>query len=629
MQRSEVEQLIVDGFFPLVGQDAQPVQVRGGLHAFGLPYARDAAITRHIAAFLRQHGPDLPDALLLNGGVFRAGALARRLAETLNAWRGAPLRLLHSDNPDVAVARGAVAHALGQRSLAPRIGGGAARSYFLRLGETKTSSQPAGQTRAICILPRGSEPGQERLLAERSFALRVGQPVSFELLSSVADAPGQAPPQLGEVVTLDTAALAWLPPLVMVLQAASANTANTACSAPAAARQDIAVQLAASLSEVGTLEVHCVSLPDPGQRWLLAFDLRQPQAAAGAGEPPTQVERQAAARMGEAIGQIERIFGSHRQQVAPKEVTQLRVQLERLLGDRAQWSLPVLRQLFDAVWQRARGRRRSAEHERVWLNLAGFGLRPGFGDALDAWRLQQLWAVFAAGVQHPSDKQVAAEWWTLWRRVAGGLGVPEQLCLLDDFAFNLHLSEMKGDGDGIDASAPRPGRGSSADMLRLGAALERIPASHKTEIGQWLLGRIGKLAAAPPARPRPGQASAGDDASLHLWALGRIGARQPFHGSAHDVVPPDTALAWTESLLALDWKRFDAAAFAAVHLARMTGDRARDLAPALRAQVIARLPAIGAPPSWTAMVQNKVELDAATESRLLGDALPPGLRLLA
>ena len=83
-----------------------------------------------------------------------------------------------------------------------------------------------------------------------------------------------------------------------------------------------------------------------------------------------------------------------------------------------------------------------------------------------------------------------------------------------------------------------------------------------------------------------------------------------------------------ENLLALDWKRTDAAAFAAVNLARVTDDRARDLPPALRAQVMARLKAINAPATWVAMVDQKVELDAATERRVLGESLPPGLTLL-
>ena len=113
--REEVEQLIVDGFFPRVDAGAQARQERGGIVAFGLPYARDPAITRHIADFLRRHAAAMPDALLLNGGVFRAGALAKRLEETLAAWRGAPLQRLDNDNPDVAVARGAVAYALAQR----------------------------------------------------------------------------------------------------------------------------------------------------------------------------------------------------------------------------------------------------------------------------------------------------------------------------------------------------------------------------------------------------------------------------------------------------------------------------------------------------------------------------------
>ncbi|CAN5485691.1 Hsp70 family protein [soil metagenome] len=613
LSREEAERLIVDGFFPQVAADAQVRQARSGIVAFGLPYARDAAITRHIAEFLRQHGPAMPDALLLNGGVFRADALVQRLAQTLGGWRGEPLRLLHNDNPDVAVARGAVAYALSQKGRAPRIGGGSARSYFLRLDDARGSAQARG----ICILPRGSEPGQELLLKDRSFALRVGQPVRFQLFSAVADAADQAPSRLGELVTLNEDALVRLPPLVMVLQA-DAGAAASGQLVPS--RQDIPVQLATSLTEVGTLELHCVSQLDAGQRWLLAFDLRQQDAGAAEGRTPE--DRRLAARMGDAISQIDRIFGTNKQQVRPKDVTQLRAQLERLLGDRAQWTTPVLRQLFDALWQRARGRRRSAEHERVWLNLAGYGLRPGFGDALDAWRVQQLWSLLALGVQHVNDKQTCAEWWTLWRRVAGGLDVAQQLRLLDDFAFNLQINEEGADG----FEGAKPVKGSHGDMLRLGASLERIPAAYKTEIGEWLLGRLQKSINKSP--PRQGHDGSGDDNSMYLWALGRIGARQPFHGSPHDVVPAEVAARWVESLLALDWKRIEAAAFAAVNLARVSDDRARDLPLALREQLMARLRAIHAPPAWGAMVEKKVELDEATERRMLGESLPPGLKLM-
>lgn len=640
LSRAEVRQLVVDGFFPQVEADAQPSQGRSGLVEFGLPYARDPAITRHIASFLRQHGPVLPDALLLNGGVFRAEALAQRLADTLGAWRGEPLRLLHNDNPDVAVARGAVAYALSQRGQAPKIGGGSARSYFLLLDSAAEAGQPRGGQRGICILPRGSETGQEAQLTGRTFALRLGRPVRFHLFSATADAAGQAPAALGELVTLNDEDFVRLPPIVMVLQA-NAGAGATDSSAPppapeAAARpQDIAVQLAVSLTEVGTLAMHCVSLADARQRWQLEFDLRHGSANddTDAGPPgsPGAEATQAAPRLREAIGHIDRIFGSHKQPVDAKEVRQLRQQLEHRLGSsREQWATPVLRQLFDALWQRARGRRRSAEHERVWLNLAGFCLRPGFGDPLDGWRMTQLWTLFAPGAQHAHDHQVCTEWWTLWRRVAGGLAAPEQLRLLEDFAFNLQIN-----AEGLDdPAAARPVKGSDDDMLRLGASLERIPADYKAEIGAWLLGRLqtAETASVTPAHAAASRQRARPDAardSLTLWALGRIGVRQPFYGSPHDVAPADAVAGWVTRLLALDWKRVEPAAFAAVSLARVTGDRTRDLPLALREQVMARLAASHAPPAWIAMVREKVELDEATERRVLGESLPPGLRLMA
>lgn len=619
LTREDVATLLVDGFFPKVDHAERAQEGRSGIVAFGLPYARDPAITRHMADFLRQHAHAMPDTLLLNGGVFRADALVQRLRQTLGDWRGAPLHLLHNDNPDVAVARGAVAYALAQQGLAPKIGGGSARSYFLLLDEAAKNSAGQVAPRGICVLPRGSEPGQEVLLKDRSFALRLGQPVGFQLLSSTAEAAHQAPPKAGDLVTLDQGYFEPLPSIAIVLEATSAG----ATSATGQFNQkNIPVQLLAALTEVGTLEMHCVSQAEPSQRWLLEFDLRHAQKAghAQAGAESTPADAGLAGRLGLAIDQIDRVFGSGSKPVPTKEVKQLRFQLEQILGERERWATPELRQLFDALWARARGRRRSVEHERVWLNLAGFCLRPGFGDALDAWRVQQLWTQFAPGVQFASDKQVNTEWWTLWRRVAGGLGAPEQLRLLDDFAYNLQHNEL-----GNEAVATKPVKGSEEDMLRLGAALEHIPVDYKVEIGEWLLGRIQKSLASAAK----GRAVDATSQARNLWALGRIGARQLLYGHSHEVVPVETACAWVETLLALDWKRLEPAAFAATHLARITDDRTRDLPLALRERLMLRLQALHAPPIWRDMVHHKVALDEATERRMLGESLPPGLKLLA
>ncbi|NGZ85437.1 Hsp70 family protein [Duganella aceris] len=623
LTRDEVSALVVDGFFPLNAAQEAARRGRGAIVEFGLPYASDAAITRHLASFLMQHaaaarealglpadhaGIPVPDTLLLNGGVFRADALARRLEAVLAQWRGAALRILHNDNPDVAVARGGAAYALGQSGLAPVIGGGSARSYFLLLDDEAHADKPR---RAVCILPRGSAENREVLLADRSFALRLGRPVRFHLASSTSDA---AAPQAGELVDLQPGEYVQLPPIATVLRDSGAS----------GARKEIPVRLAASLSEVGTLEVHCVASED-AQRWLLEFQLR------GDAAPPSNDEGAMPAGLGAAIEKIDRIFGSRAQQVELKEVKQLRAQLEQLLGSRESWHTPLLRRLFDALLERAKGRRRSSEHERAWLNLSGYCLRPGFGHTLDEWRIDQLWAMYETGIQHHKDSQVCAEWWTLWRRVTGGLSVAAQLRVLDDFAFN------------VQADAQERGRrpvtlvnGSEEDMLRLGASLERIPGNYKAEIGAWMLGQLeaANKAAAKAAlnKTRSGAADAAKAEATQgrfLWGLSRVGARQPFHGSAHDVVEASVVEQWLAAILALDWKKVEPAGFAASHLARMTGDRSRDINEALRAEILRRLSAAGAPANWSAMVREVVQLDQADEKRMLGDALPPGLKLIA
>ncbi|MRX07548.1 Hsp70 family protein [Pseudoduganella sp. FT25W] len=623
LTRNEVATLVVDGFFPLNAAQEPARRGRGAIVEFGLPYASDAAITRHLADFLRQHAAaarealglpadssaiPVPDTLLLNGGVFRADALARRLEAALAGWRQQPLRVLHNDNPDVAVARGGVAYALGQAGQAPVIGGGSARSYFLLLDDAAHADQPR---RAVCILPRGAAENRELLLADRTFALRLGRPVRFHLASSTSDAP-----QAGDLVDLQPDEYVQLPPIATVLRDSGASDT----------RKEIPVLLATSLSEVGTLEVQCVA-KDSAQRWLLEFQLRGDTTA----EATAPDEAAMPAGLTAAIDKIDRIFGSRAQQVDLKEVKQLRAQLEHLLGSRESWHTPLLRRLFDALMERAKGRRRSSEHERAWLNLSGYCLRPGFGHTLDEWRIGQLWAMFETGVQHHKDSQVCAEWWTLWRRVSGGLSVEMQLRVLDDFAFN------------VQADAAERGRrpvtlvnGSEEDMLRLGASLERIPGSYKAEIGAWMLGQLQvSTKAASKAAANKTRSGAADLAKAEaaqgrfLWGLSRVGARQPFHGSAHDVVETAIVEQWLDAVLALDWKKVEPAGFAAAHLARMTGDRSRDINETLRAEVLRRLTGIGAPANWSTMVREVTELDQADEKRMLGDALPPGLKLIS
>ena len=100
------------------------------------------------------------------------------------------------------------------------------------------------------------------------------------------------------------------------------------------------------------------------------------------------------------------------------------------------------------------------------------------------------------------------------------------------------------------------------------------------------------------------------------------------HGSAHNVVPREVAVKWLRQILELNWKTVEPAAFAATLLARLSGDRERDLPGELRLQVAQKLRSVKAPESWVQLVEQVVELEEADEKRVFGEALPPGLRLV-
>ena len=597
LKRSDVHERILDGFFPSVGTDARPSKKRGAIVEFGLPYVADAGISRHVAAFLDRHSdvareafPDgtfaegalaVPDAVLLNGGVFKGHALSTRMMDILAAWRGGePPRRLDNPAPELAVARGAVAYGLARRGIGVRIGGGSARSYYLLLDEGE---------RGVCILPRGAEEGEEVVLKARTFALKLGEPVRFPLASSTGEAVLH---RAGDIVDV-TKSFEELPPLAAVLEDESG-----------AAGSKIPVRVSSALTEVGTVELSCIAAEGKERRWKLELQLRGGGGKEVAAKKVTQLHP----RFEEATGLVKKVYGkSSAKAEGAKPVKTLRAGLEKSIGARHTWNTPLLRELFGALLAGMKRRRRSSDHERVWFNLTGYCLRPGYGYPLDDWRVSQLFAIFDQGVQYSPEAQVWSEWWTMWRRVAGGLDEEQQTKLADAISWYLHPPTKR------PRKRPKgPKMQGYDDMVRLAGSLERIPVDRKVEIGGWLVKRLLKHG----------------DGDYGWWAVGRIGTRVPFYGSAHAVVPRAAAEEWLEQVLDVDWSQSDNASFAATVLSRMSGDRQRDLSEPLRERVAKRLERIHAPKSWIAMVREVTRLEEADERRLFGESLPAGLVLV-
>ncbi len=567
LSRDEVRALVLDGFFPRVAATDTPA--RGaratGLAEMGLPYAADAAITRHAAAFLQRHartaGDLHVDAVLYNGGALTPVLLADRLTDVIASWGTARVKRLRNDAPDLAVARGAATYALVRRGLGLRIGGGSPRAYYVGVGDGD---------QAVCVVPRGAPEGVEQPL-DRDFTLVLGRPVRFRLFAS----SGYRPERPGDLVCTDDD-LAELPPLQAVVP--GDGTAK--------------VRVRATLTEIGTLEVFC----EGAQRWKLEFQLRGGAPEAGAvSQLPRGIEQ--------AREQIQVIYG--KKPVHDAHAKDLWRNLERVLGDRANWSLATDRDLWGVLWAGAQKRRRSPDHERIFLALSGYLLRPGFGAPLDQWRVEQTWSMFAQGLTHHKAAAVWAAWWILWRRVAAGLSGDGHEALFEAIAPHLR-PPPKGR---VANPGKRPPGLAVDEMVRLLGALERLTVARKIEAGGWLLEKL----------PAPGVA----------WALGRLGARVPVAGAAQNVVPPEVAAEWLDRLLALDFRRAEEAPFAVAQLARLSGDRARDLDEGVRLRAAERLEKSGAPPEWSRAIRAVQALGERDEQRVFGEALPLGLHLAA
>ncbi len=303
LTQEEVQQTLVDGFFPQVAITDHPVQRnRGALTQMGLPYAQDAGITRHIAAFLSKQANALstsgngaeaaaqdfnpfanmpgmpgsdaaqsadfikPTAILFNGGVLKSKLLATRLEDTINEW------LLEADaemakrltgvDLDLAVASGAAYYGSVRRGQGVRIRGGIASAYYVGI-ESAMPAIPgmAPPMEALCVAPFGMEEGSSVDVPSQEFGLIIGQPVNFQFFGSTVrrdDLAGThldywAPEELEE-----------LPEIQVTLPVSEGRREG----------EVVPVTLASRVTELGTLYLEAIAA-DNGQKWHVEFDVRE------------------------------------------------------------------------------------------------------------------------------------------------------------------------------------------------------------------------------------------------------------------------------------------------------------------------------------------------------------------
>jgi hypothetical protein len=282
LTREDLDQVLVQGFFPKVASGELPVrQRRVGFQELGLPYAADPAVTKHLARFLSEqvrNSPEVagirrgrsglacPTHILFNGGVMKAGVLRDRVVEVLNSWLRQEgfdalgiKQILEAPDLEHAVARGAVYYGKARGGRGVRIRSGASRTYYVGI-ESAMPAVPGMEAplKALCVVPFGMEEGTEATIPDREFGLVVGEPAEFRFLSSSV----RKQDQVGSLLEDWGADLEELSPLEVTLKLDGQQGTV------------IPVRLETRVTELGTLEVWCVSR-DGTHRWNLELNIRE------------------------------------------------------------------------------------------------------------------------------------------------------------------------------------------------------------------------------------------------------------------------------------------------------------------------------------------------------------------
>lgn len=585
VEADEVRACILEGFFPLTGAEEHPQQNRSALQEWGLPYAADSAISRHLAEFLDTRHID---AVLFNGGSVTPSLLRKRLHGLLQDWQGEnrPLRELHNEAISLAVSRGAARYAwITEQNQSERITGGYPHSLYLEVHGRKKKERTL-----VCILPKGMEAGHSLKIAEPEFDLLVNQPVRFQCCYALKRQQDQP----GTIATWNRDQFRPLPTLETAI--------HLSADEPRPANNRIRVRLEVSLNELGLLQIYCVAIDGSG-RWRLDFNLRKEVEQQSQSETPASQNKEMNPEMRAALNAatpyIEAVYGKKKRadlpEIKPKHLAR---EMEQLLGQRDTWDSSILRHLWPALNSGITRKTRSVEHENTWLYLAGFTLRPGYGVEHDDSRIEQLWRLQQLGMAFPKEKRIQKQWHLLWRRVAGGLNRQRQEQL---FKTIIPVLENQ--------TEPEP------EMVYLAGALEHLSPETKRDLVKIFSKRLLKknLKHTPP----------------YTWALGRLLSRTPLYAGRESIVHPREVEQLFIRMEELDWKDpyWKGLNTMFSQAARCTEQRDIDITPEVRERIVLKLKHSGASAHQVEVVERYVAMDDADRTLQFGEALPAGLVL--
>ncbi len=657
LTRAEAANIMLDGFFNEVDFKTidNKMKSAAGLRESGLPYADDPSVSNHLARFLRRHIGDVsknktlskshniefvhPDKILFNGGVFKSEAIRTRVMSMVSKWVGEKivedgaaikqneLVALENSDLDLAVSLGAAYYAYAKSGSGIRIKSGSARSYFIGVseGEAQTgASIPMKKERAVCLVARGMEEGKKSTL-ENGFQLITNQPVQFTLFSSTVN-QGTA----GEIVEIaEGGDYLKLPPLLTCL------TYGKKSKSP-----QIDVTLSAYLSEIGTIDLYCISKISE-HRWKLQFNFRKHEAEAAktqtegtAGEadktPKTSVEEsvsgtgagtvsgtggaeRSSAEIGEesikaAENNIEKAFSGKTAQDST-DLMSITKKLESHFNMKKEhWPMGLLRSLYAAMLKTAETRDVTAVHEERWLNLTGFLLRPGFGAQMDDWRVKEALRITFNGIRFKSNKSCVVNYFVFLRRIAGGMTAGQQLEIYNKSVKENLLSSKKAGDKPFKISANNQ---EQVELLRLAASFELLPQHEKVNIGTQLKKSINRDGVNP----------------ISAWALSRLGARSLVYGGSDSVIAPEHVERWIETLLDFDWIKESYIPYSVIMMSRVTGDRKNDLGPEIMARVQKRIESCPASEHLYDLLMNMAAMTEDDQKLFFGESLPHGIVL--